>query len=101
MPSPFPGMNPYLEHEDAWHNFHEQFPYAVVAALVPHVRPKYFVKVDQHVFIHEPPASERRPLGRPDVGVGVNRGGQVMASTGSAAVATPRRVHLLAIDTLE
>ena len=33
MPSPFPGMNPYLEHEDAWHNFHVQFPSAVVAAL--------------------------------------------------------------------
>ena len=25
MPSPFPGMNPYLEQEDAWHDFHESF----------------------------------------------------------------------------
>ncbi len=22
MPSPFPGMNPYLEQDDAWHDFH-------------------------------------------------------------------------------
>ena len=60
MPSPFPGMNPYLEHEDAWHNFHEQFPNAVVSTLVPMVRPKYFVKVDQQVFINEPSADEWR-----------------------------------------
>ncbi len=25
MPSPFPGMNPYLEQEDAWHDFHEHY----------------------------------------------------------------------------
>ena len=25
MPSPFPGMNPYLEQEDAWRDFHEAF----------------------------------------------------------------------------
>ena len=25
MPSPFPGMNPYLEQDDAWHDFHERF----------------------------------------------------------------------------
>jgi hypothetical protein len=25
MPSPFPGMNPYLEQYDAWHDFHERF----------------------------------------------------------------------------
>jgi hypothetical protein len=92
-------MNPYLEHEDAWHNSHEQFPNAVVSALVPLVRPKYFVKVDQHVFIHEPPADERRALGRPDVGVGVNRGTRPMSGDGATAVATPQRVHLAAIDT--
>jgi hypothetical protein len=25
MPSPFPGMNPYLERDIAWHDFHERF----------------------------------------------------------------------------
>lgn len=25
MPSPFPGMNPYLEQEDVWHDFHKRF----------------------------------------------------------------------------
>ena len=70
MPSPFPGMNPYLEHEDAWHNFHEQFPGAVVAVLEPQVGPNYFLKVDEHVYIHELPESQRRLLGRADVFLG-------------------------------
>ena len=25
MPSPFPGMNPYMEQESVWHDFHENF----------------------------------------------------------------------------
>ena len=25
MPSPFPGLNPYLEQEAVWHDFHERF----------------------------------------------------------------------------
>src|SRR5271166_6472681 len=25
MPSPFPGMNPYIERASVWHDFHESF----------------------------------------------------------------------------
>lgn len=25
MPSPFPGMNPYLEQNDTWEDFHQEF----------------------------------------------------------------------------
>ena len=25
MPSPFPGMNPFLEQDDVWHDFHATF----------------------------------------------------------------------------
>jgi hypothetical protein len=70
MPSPFPGMNPYLEHEDAWHNFHEQFPTAVIEALNPQMGDRYFLKMDEHVFIHDRPENGRRVLGKPDVFLG-------------------------------
>lgn len=69
MPSPFPGMNPYLEQPDAWHDFHERFCPACSDVLVPQVRPDYVVKLDEHVYIHELPAEERRLLGRADVSV--------------------------------
>src|SRR4051812_4597284 len=67
MPSPFPGMDPYLEQEDVWHVFHEQFCNRCFEAIVPQVRPSYIVKLDQNVYIHEPAADERRLIGRGDV----------------------------------
>jgi hypothetical protein len=59
-------MNPYLEQDDAWHDFHEHFLPHVAELLVPQVRPEYIVKIDEHVYIHELPANERRFLGRAD-----------------------------------
>jgi hypothetical protein len=73
MPSPFPGMNPYLEQDDAWHTFHRHFCALCVEILVPQVLPFYFVKLGAHVYIHEPPAGERRFLGRGDVTLGHTR----------------------------
>ena len=55
MPSPFPGMNPYLEQETVWHDFHETFMPAARELLTAEVRPNYIVKIDEHVYIHEIP----------------------------------------------
>ncbi|MBP88977.1 MAG: hypothetical protein CMJ64_20065 [Planctomycetaceae bacterium] len=66
MPSPFPGMNPYLEQPSVWHDFHESFMPAVREMLAAQVAPNYIVKIDEHVFVHE--LSEPRQLiGRGDV----------------------------------
>jgi Protein of unknown function (DUF4058) len=67
MPSPFPGMDPYLEQTDAWHDFHERFCPAVAEALSAQIRPKYIAKIDEHVYLHELSAEERRFGGRGDV----------------------------------
>lgn len=40
MPSPFPGMDPYLEGE-MWQEFHETLAGAIRAQLMPLLRPKY------------------------------------------------------------
>lgn len=69
MPSPFPGMNPYLEQEDVWHDFHERFLPAAAAAIGAQVQPDYIVKIDEHVYVHELPAEPRRLLGRADLAV--------------------------------
>src|SRR5665213_2011032 len=69
MPSPFPGMNPYLERAEVWSDFHERFiPYAA-EMLATQVEPEYIVKLDEHVYIHELPADERRLVGRSDVSI--------------------------------
>ena len=42
MPSPFPGMNPYLEHAHVWHDFQKQFRSECRTAIVKSLQPKYY-----------------------------------------------------------
>src|SRR4051794_37770421 len=53
MPSPFPGMNPYLEQEDVWHDFHERFLPTAAEVIGAQVQTGYIVKIDEHVYVHE------------------------------------------------
>jgi hypothetical protein len=53
MPSPFPGMNPFLEQEQIWHDFHERFCPLAAELLTRQVRPHYVVRIDEQVYIHE------------------------------------------------
>ncbi len=41
MPSPFPGMDPYLEQEWIWHDFHGHLLGRLVAAITPQIVPQY------------------------------------------------------------
>jgi hypothetical protein len=63
-------MNPYLEQDDAWHDFHERFLPLVADLLVAQVRPGYIVKIDEHVYVHEVPPEPRHFLGRAGLSVG-------------------------------
>jgi hypothetical protein len=69
MPSPFPGMNPYLEQPAVWQDFHNTFMIAVREALAPQLRPDYYARVEEHVYIREYGADDRRPFGRPDLSI--------------------------------
>lgn len=66
MPSPFPGMNPYLERETVWSDFHTEFCKAIKKALVPQVQPEFYVKFNEHIYVHE---ETRRLVGLADVSV--------------------------------
>jgi hypothetical protein len=96
MPSPFPGMNPYLEQDDAWHDFHERFIPAIADALGALVDPRYIVKIDEHLYIHELPATHRRFIGRGDVAV--TESGVPVAPSATGVLAPPVRVGLPAVD---
>lgn len=69
MLSPFPGMNPYLEQESVWHDFHERALPVAAEMLGAQVLPRYFVKIDEHMFVHELGEEQRRVLGRGDLWV--------------------------------
>jgi Protein of unknown function (DUF4058) len=53
MPSPFPGMDPYLE-SDLWTTLHSSLANAIVAQLAPQLKPKY-VAVPTERFVVEDP----------------------------------------------
>src|ERR1700689_1487579 len=57
MPSPFPGMDPYLEQEILWHDFHERFLPAAAAQISAQVLPRSIVLIDEHVYLND--AEER------------------------------------------
>ncbi len=67
MPSPFPGMNPYIEQDAFWQDFHLEFLPEIRRRLVAQVRPKYIVMLDEHIYVQELPAEPRRLVGRADV----------------------------------
>lgn len=53
MPSPFPGMDPFIENQK-WEDFHTRFMTAVGDALVASVRPKYIVEVERRIYLERP-----------------------------------------------
>ena len=69
MPSPFPGMNPWLEQDALWHDFHQSFLAGLRDAIANEVSPRYYVALEEHVYILEPPEPRARFLGRPDLAI--------------------------------
>jgi len=56
MPSPFPGMDPYLEGE-MWQEFHETLAGAIRAQLMPRLAPKYVALLAKRYVLHRPTIS--------------------------------------------
>lgn len=98
MPSPFPGMNPYLEQDDVWHDFHQRFCPQVAELLAVQVRPHYIVKIDLHIYIHELPDDARRLIGRPDVGVTRSSTASSGGAAGTMLEEAPAQLVLPAVD---
>ncbi|MEZ8220671.1 Protein of unknown function (DUF4058) [Candidatus Fervidibacteria bacterium JGI MDM2 JNZ-1-D12] len=55
MPSPFPGMDPFLEGAGEWSTFHGLFLHGILEALVPKVRPRYIVRAQTQVTVFQEP----------------------------------------------
>ena len=63
MKSPFPGMDPYLEHPAIWPDVHNSLITAIRDAVAPSVTPKYYVGLERRAFAVRPDdvAFIRRP----------------------------------------
>lgn len=56
MPSPFPGMDPYLESPRYWQDFHDSFITYAREALQPQLPPRYRARISERLVLE---ASER------------------------------------------
>jgi hypothetical protein len=85
-------MNPYLENDDAWEDFHDRFIVALANGLEQVVGENYLVKIEVRLHIHELSEEERRYFGKADVGL---TGEAKVSPAGSAAVAAAAPMQLL------
>jgi len=54
MPSPFPGMDPYLEDPGLWPDVHHELISTARHTLTERLRPKYSVRIEDRVYPVEP-----------------------------------------------
>ncbi len=94
MPSPFPGMDPYIEHPDVWSDFHGDLAAEIRAELNKVVQPRYVARLVPRVTYEIVEIEKPRSV-RPDVGVWGPRSGSEMQVQGQAAVLAPVPVQNL------
>ena len=67
MRSPFPGMDPYLEHPSLWPDVHNRLIAAIADELGPLVAPDYYIRLERRTYILGP--DDLVFIGRPDLSV--------------------------------
>jgi hypothetical protein len=94
MPSPFPGMNPYLEQDAFWQDYHLKFLPAICERLVAQVRPKYIVMLGEHIYVQQLPPEPRRLVGHADVSLAAPSRRRAEETTAVAMLDAPAQVQL-------
>ena len=90
MPSPFPGMDPFIESQK-WEDFHASFVGILREMLVPRVRPQYMVDVERYVYVtREEESEEVVRIIAPDAFIAdTGHGWRESAATASTATLQP------------
>lgn len=84
MPSPFPGMDPYIEDPEVWSDFHSDLAGEIRARLNATIRPRYVARLTPYETVEI-----ERPLSmRPDVGIWEQERNSRAAHETSAVYAT-------------
>ncbi len=100
MPSPFPGMDPYLEDPGLWPDVHNEIIGVARALLTRAVGPNYYVRIEERVYVStgDDPA---RTLRIPDIRIGERPrpiAGQALPSSASAAQVAEPETYITVSD---
>ena len=89
MPNPFPGIDPYLEAQGLWPDFHTRFITHCCEALGPSLPREYVARLDERMSMIDLSGGPPDPF-RPDVAVVRREGDAAQAARpGRVAVAEP------------
>ncbi len=92
MPSPFPGMNPYLETANGWRDFHSNFLVTMQRALAKLLAGRYIVNCEVRVTFRDPADDESLAgIAVADIGVSPEDGPR---PGGVATLAAPVRLTI-------
>lgn len=86
MPSPFPGMDPYIEHPQIWSDFHGNLAPEIQGRLNQQIQPRYFARLTPYVTYEAVEVAEVRGV-RPDVGVWQSQPPEGEPTAGAATIA--------------
>ncbi len=86
MPSPFPGMDPYVENQE-WEDFHSTFNTVIREGLSPRLDPRYIVRVERRVYVEHVQEGIDRVMWSDVAVLASDTAGGRAAATGPAAAA--------------
>ncbi len=97
MASPFPGMDPYLEDQHYWPDFHHRFIDYCCDALADRLPDNYEARIDEWISLVEDPEVRPRDL-KPDLAIAHQQGKTNPRASTSGATLEPVVVPLLMSD---
>lgn len=97
MPSPFPGVDPFLEAQGYWPDFHATFLNYWREAIGDRLPDVYDVRVEERVKLVDAEAEESYLI-RPDIAILRSRSPRPDASAGGASVLDPETIPTVILD---
>ncbi|MEH1859453.1 MAG: DUF4058 family protein [Nostoc sp.] len=91
MDNPFPGMNPYLEQPELWHQVHNRLIVAIADDLTPQIVPKYRVSIEERVYTS---VDDVLLVGIVDVAVAKRNTTDISTTLTAAKLAEPSKVKV-------
>jgi Protein of unknown function (DUF4058) len=97
VPSPFPGMDPYIETPGLWSDFHSNLASEIQAQLNRRIQPRYFARLTPYVTYEVVEIGQIYGI-RPDVGVWHLQPGPDEPQAGVATIAPAPVESLVALE---
>lgn len=99
MPSPFPGMNPYLENPQFWSDVHHRLITALADAIESNLSLKYRVAIEKRTYLNN--REESVEVGIPDVAVTFQKSTLTSQTSSTATLPTQEEAVMVTIPVPE